>query len=251
MSWRIPCAAAAAAALLVGADSAPSPESFDYAVTAVTRKLVSERPEGEVRLAAGDTAHSGDLLRTGWWSRAELEVTERASRFLLGASTRVRLAHEHPGVLLELQQGRLRALFSPLGEDVERMVLTPSAVLAVRGTEYGVEVSGDGTTTLAVFEGVVQVEDRYRAGEAIQVSAGQTTRVRPGRAPDPPREHGLSGEDWDGGRRPPDPDRGAGGGGASGFAPGQQPGAQPGQPGGAPQPPGQSQGGPGRGKGKG
>lgn len=251
MSWRELLGVAVSAALLIAAEPSPPPEVLDYTVSAVSRKLVRERPEGDERLVAGALARSGELLRTGWWSQAELEVAARGSRFRLGSSTRVRLAHEHPALLLEVQEGSVRALFEPLGEDAERLVLTPSAVLAVRGTDYGVEVARDGTTTLAVFEGVVEVADRFRAGEPIRVEAGQSTRVRPGRAAEPPRSHELRGEQWDRGRRPPDPDRG--GGGSPGLGPGEAPGGQPGQPGGAQQPPqqqpGQQQGGSRKGKG--
>jgi len=216
MSWKQTLTVTAAAALLVAADPTPLPQSFDYSVVAVKRKLVCERPTGDVRLDAGAVVRSGDLLRTGWRSNAELEVAQRASRFRLGSSTRVRLAHEYPGVLLEVQEGRVRALFAPFSEDAERLVITPSAVLAVRGTEYGVEVAKSGTTTLVVFAGVVDVTDRYRAGETIQVGAGQSTRVQPGRPPEPPRQHRLNADDWDAGHRPDTGTRP----GAGGFDPG-------------------------------
>ena len=238
MSWKEILIVAGAAALLVAADPAPVPQSFDYNVVAVKRKLICERPTGEERLEAGAVARSGDLLRTGWRSSAELEVAEFGSRFRLGSSTRVRLGHEHPAVLLEVQEGRVRALFAPLSEDAERLVITPSAVLAVRGTEYGVEVASNGTTTLTVFAGVVDVADRYRAGGTIQVGAGQSTRVQPGRPPEPPRPHSLDRGDWDAGRRPDTGTRPGAGGfdpGAPGSAgaPGSTgaPGGSPGQPG--------------------
>ena len=235
MSWKEILIIAGAAALLVAADPAPVPQSFDYNVVAVKRKLICERPTGEERLEAGAVARSGDLLRTGWRSNAELEVPEFGSRFRLGSSTRVRLGHEQPAVLLEVQEGRVRALFAPLSEDTERLVITPSAVLAVRGTEYGVEVASNGTTTLTVFEGVVDVTDRYRAGGTIQVGAGQSTRVQPGRPPEPPRQHRLNPDDWDAGRRP-DAGTRPGGGGFDPGAPGSTgaPGGSPGQPGGSP-----------------
>ncbi len=231
MSWREALVVVGAAVLLVAADPAPRPQSFDYDVVAVKRKLFCERPTGDERLEAGAVARSGDVLRTGWWSNAQLEVAQRASRFHLGSSTRVRLGHQEPGVLLEVEQGRVRTVFAPMENETERLVITPSAVLAVRGTEYGVEVATNGTTTLAVFEGVVEVTDRYRAGETIHVSAGQSTRVQPGRPPETPRAHGLDRGDWDAGRRPDTGTRP----GASAFDPGSPgsmgaPGGSPGQP---------------------
>jgi hypothetical protein len=83
----------------------------------------------------------------------------------------------------------------------ERLVTTPSAVLAVRGTEYGIEVEKDGDTSVAVFEGIVEVSDPRGVGEPVRVQAGNSTRVRKGKAPSRPKPHGLSANDWDQGRR--------------------------------------------------
>ena len=158
-------------ATVVGADE-PSPLSYE--VVQVTRKLFREEPAPEIRLEEGATPAAGTLLRTGSGSSAEIECREAAARFRLGAKTRARLASEIPGVLLELEKGRLRALFEKVtgGGLSERLVTTPTAVLAVRGTEYGVEVDGKGQTTVTVFSGEVQVEDLGGMGDPVRVSAG-------------------------------------------------------------------------------
>lgn len=195
---------AALATAAVATTAAPDgPALLRYEVTKVTRTLVLERAEGERALTPGDHAVSGDRLRTGSRSRAELTVPERAARFGIGAKTRFRLAHERPGVLLEIERGSVHGLFGPLpdGDDRERLVTTPSAVLAVRGTEYGVEVEKDGDTTVAVFEGTVEVRDAAGLGETVRIGAGQAVRVRHGRAAGMPEPHGLSSGDWDRGRR--------------------------------------------------
>jgi hypothetical protein len=185
--------------------AAPTPErtEFEYTVIEVKKKLLLASPEGERKLTVGDLAHSGDSLRTGSRSSADLEVIERAARFHLGAKTAFRLTHDRPGVLIEIERGSLRAIFGPLaeGEDTERLVTTPSAVLAVRGTEYGVEVEKDGDTTVAVFEGIVEVTDLGGKGDVLRVGAGQSTRIKRGKPASAPRAHGLSRDDWDRGRR--------------------------------------------------
>jgi len=203
---------------LATAGAAPEPETLTYTVTSVKRTLVRVADDGgKTRLAAGATARSGEVLRTGWWSAAELEQGDRQALFRLASRTRVRLAHDEPGVLLEVERGRTRAVFAPLGKDAPaRLVTTPSAVLAVRGTEYGVEVAGDGTTTVAVFDGVVEVADRAGLAPPVEVTAGQSTRVRSGRAPEAPRAHGLDRADWDAGRGPD-----TGGRSGAGFGPGE------------------------------
>jgi ferric-dicitrate binding protein FerR (iron transport regulator) len=153
---------------------------------------------------------SGATLRTGSRSRAELEVAEFAARFVVSSKTRFLLAHDQPGVLLEIERGSVHAIFGelPQGDTRERLVTTPSAVLAVRGTEYGVDVAKDGDTSVTVFKGTVEVWERDGAGERIRVRAGQQTRVKKGRAPSKPQAHGLSSGDWDRGRRWSNPSMG-------------------------------------------
>jgi len=73
-------------------------------------------------------------------------------------------------------------------------------VLAVRGTEYGVEVKKDGDTSVVVFEGTVEVRDTAGVGEPVRVQAGESTRIRRGKATTAPHPHGLSTGDWDRGR---------------------------------------------------
>lgn len=207
-SW-IPFAAAAALALPAAvAVAAPVPlsggEAVTYEVTALDGKLLRMTGQGDERLAVGARLAGGDELATGWFSSAELTAESAAARFELRARTRVRLAADRPGVLLVLEKGRLRALFDRLtgGEERERRVETPSAVLAVRGTEYGVVVGRDGATTLVVFEGVVEVTALGVPGGPVSVPAGEALHVRRGEAPGQPFRHGLSPRGWDRGEMP-------------------------------------------------
>ena len=106
-------------------------------------------------------------------------------------------------MLLEIERGSLRAIFGklPEGDTRERLISTPSAVLAVRGTDYGVEVEKDGDTSVTVFEGTVEVWDVGGVGKRMMVPAGQSTRIKRGKIPSTPKQHGLSSNDWDHGRR--------------------------------------------------
>jgi hypothetical protein len=185
-----------------GVDDPPATPTYE--VTDLKRKLFREEPVPEVQLEIGARPEGGQLLRTGARSSAEITSPEYAARFRLSAKTRARLAGDRPGVLLEVQRGSLRALFDKLvGEDApERIVTTPSAVLAVRGTEYGVEVSKSGHTTVTVFSGEVEIVDIERAGEPVILRAGQYGTVRRGKSPGEPRSHQMSRSDWDRGRRP-------------------------------------------------
>jgi len=177
-------------------------ETLTYDVVAVKRALLLETGESERQLGVGDSARSGDALRTKSRSSAELAVPARAAVFHIGAKTTFRLAHDRPGVLLEIERGRLRAVFEPSseGDERERLVTTPSAVLAVRGTEYGIEVEKDGDTWVMVFEGTVEIRDTGGFGDPVRVRAGESTRIRRGRATKAPSPNGLTRGDWDRGR---------------------------------------------------
>lgn len=214
-----------------------------YRVTEVKRKLFREEPEPEVTLEVGSRPKAGELLRTGSRSSAVIFSPEYQAAFSLQSKTRVRLAGDRAGVLLEVERGSLRALFDALSVDdpPERLVETPSAVLAVRGTEYGVEVDASGNTEIAVFSGVVDVVDIAREGPPVRVRAGQYSTVRRGQRPSEPMSHGMTSGDWDRGHRPEAKSMGGWGGsgrgpGAEGRAPGGMDGSSGAQGGGSRRP---------------
>lgn len=179
-------------------------DALTYTVEQVDGRLRRVTPAPERRLAVGDEVAAGATLATGWWSHAELSVAPVATRFVLGPRTRVTLAAARPGVLLEVNEGRVRGVFAPLAEDRgrERLVETPTAVLAVRGTEYGVAVAADGATRVVVFEGTVEVTDRSGTYPPLAVHAGQQTSVRRQGPPAPPTRHQLESGGWDRGAMP-------------------------------------------------
>jgi hypothetical protein len=193
---------AALLAAATGAFTATSPTPMRYDVVEAKRSVVHEAQSGDRDLAVGDRVDGGELVRTGWWSEADLEVEARAAHFHLDSRTRVRLASDEPGVLLELERGRVRAVFDRFdgSDDVERAVATPSAVLAVRGTHYGVSVDSHGDCELVVFEGVVEVRDRTGVEAPVQVTARHAMRIRAGQPFEPPRPHGIDPLGWDRGQ---------------------------------------------------
>lgn len=148
------------AATGLGLSEAPSGERLVYRFQEVKSKVVRS-PGGDesrdVRVAVGDPAESGDVVRTGFFGRTVVAVPERAASFEVFSSSRVRLAGGEPGILLVLEKGRIKAAFDAFtGASEARRVAVPGAILAVRGTRYGVEVTG-GQSVLAVFEGTVEL----------------------------------------------------------------------------------------------
>lgn len=180
-------------------------DSITYDVVAVDGKLFLEvEPEAQ-RLDVGDQAVSGDHLRTGSSTTAAIGIPSHTTIFRLDAKTSCTLAHDRPGVLLHVEKGWIRAMFGAFTGSDPRLVTTPSAVLAVRGTEYGLRVKKNGDTHIVVFEGVVEVSDPAGESPPIRVEAGQQSRIKRGRPVEAPVAHRLTPYDWDQGRSSPPP----------------------------------------------
>ena len=200
--WLLPVAAAVGFSVV----AANEPATPSYEVIQLKKKLFQEEPLPELQLEVGARPEAGSLLRTGSGSSADILCPENEALFRLGSKTRARLSGEAPGVLLVLEEGRIRALFEKMTgvNQPERLVATPSAVLAVRGTQYGLEVDGKGNTMITVFEGEVEVRHMDGLGETIRVRAGQYSRIRKNKPPQPAKQHNMGPADWDRGQRPDD-----------------------------------------------
>jgi hypothetical protein len=195
---------AALAVVATGSETATQPQPIKYEVTSIKRKLERELAESSERLKIGDQLQSGDHLRTGWFSEAEIVAPAWASHFHMGPRTRVRLAHDQPGLLLVVEQGRVKATFDQLDrtttddeEQVDRIVTTPSVILAVRGTEYSVAVDSEGNTTVAVFSGTVEAVDIAGTNAPVQIDEGYACTINRGQAPEAPRRHRWRRGQWD------------------------------------------------------
>lgn len=167
--------------LLLLLPEAPAP--WRYVLEKVVPRLEVIRGQAKTPAAAGQVLLPGDELRTGWRGRATVVVAERAARFEISPSSHVRLQEEAPGVLIVLQRGALSALFDALLGHEERLVATPGALLAVRGTRFAVRVEPDGEAVLAVFAGTVQVRPRDAALPPVGVGPGELCHFGPRRAP--------------------------------------------------------------------
>jgi ferric-dicitrate binding protein FerR (iron transport regulator) len=146
------------------------------------------------------------MVRTGWLGETVVSVPERSARFEVFGNTQVKLAGGEPGVILVLERGRIKAFFQALlqGAPVERRVAVPGALLAVRGTRYGVEVDKAGKSILVVFEGVVEILRGAPGLEPIRVKAGEWSTFGPGSLPkvEPMHTQGFEERTWNRGMRP-------------------------------------------------
>jgi hypothetical protein len=180
----------------------PPPASVSYRFDEVKRSVMLTTPSSkqEIKAAKGQNAMSGDQVRTGWFSYALIASEQHRAKFELFSGTDVELAGGSPGVILSLKRGRLHAMFDKITGTEPRVVQTPGALLAVRGTQYTVEVDSQGQTMLDVFEGIVEVRSPMRpdplfvhAGESSDFARRERPEVHqtpPDRGPDGQRNRG-------------------------------------------------------------
>lgn len=168
---------------------------IDYQFDDVRRKVAVNNAS----IAKGQHAKSGDEVTTGWFSYALIASSASRAKFEIFSGTNVRLADGSAGVILSVERGRIRAAFDKITGSEPRVVKTPGALLAVRGTKFDVEVDGSGNTIVDVFEGLVEVQAPQfarpmfvRPGEQTTYgSRGEKPSVHP--MPEDRRERGPDG----------------------------------------------------------
>lgn len=201
----------------------------EYRFDEVRRTVTVTRGEKELRAAKGQQAESGDKVETGWFSYALIGSDRHRARFELFSGTSVTLAAGTPGVILTLERGRIRAVFDKIVGSEPRTVQTPGALLAVRGTQFDVEVDREGETTLDVFEGIVEVQSSLQQ-QPMLVKAGEESSFGPRRPPvlRPMPEHRRNnGPDADRGKNNPGTNRNGDRRGEPGMHGGHSPGGNP------------------------
>lgn len=174
--------AASLLALTIVAAAQAQEKPIDYSFESIKRNVMLLKAGDETRVEQGQHAQSGDTVKTGWFSYALIASEASRARFEIYSATEVRLADGTAGILLTVDRGRIRAAFDKIVGSEPRVVKTPGALLAVRGTEFNVTVDNDGKTTVDVFEGVVEVQSPL-AIEPMMVRAGQESIFSPRQAP--------------------------------------------------------------------
>lgn len=125
----------------------------------------------------GETLPPGTVLETGG-GKLLLQLAD-GSQVLIRAHTRLTVEQPAPTDrgYFQLLLGRIRAIIAKRTGGAPPFELgTPSAVIAVRGTQFEVGVSQRQETDVDVSEGVVEVTGR-RSGTSVLVHAGYSTRV--------------------------------------------------------------------------
>ena len=135
----------------------------------------------------GETLPPGTVLETGG-GRLLLQLTD-GSQVLIRAHTRLVVQQPSPTDrgYFQLLLGRIRAIITKHTGGAPPFELgTPSAVIAVRGTEFELDVNRRQETEVDVVEGVVEVTGRH-SRTSVFVQAGSSTRVGVDTPPEEPR----------------------------------------------------------------
>jgi FecR protein len=195
--------------------------TIEYRFEQVKHTVTVNNGTQELNVVAGAHAQSGARVTTGWFSYALIAAEQYRARFEIFGSTTVQLAEGTPGVLLSVERGKIRAMFDKITGSEPRVVKTPGAMLAVRGTQFDVEVDSAGKTTVDVFEGVVEVRSEMlhepilvHPGEQSTFGRNQPPNVHPmpddHRRNDPNHQpqqggdgHGIGGRGQDPSHQPP------------------------------------------------
>ena len=136
----------------------------------------------------GEMLPEGSVISTND-GRMLLTIRSDESKILIRPRTRI-ILHQPSSTswnTLEVLLGRIRAYIQKrTGGSPPFQLGTPSAVIAVRGTRFDVEVNGRGTTEVDVFDGLVEVAGAGIQGQSVLVGPGFSTRVAVGGAPETP-----------------------------------------------------------------
>ena len=146
--------------------------------------LPGQLPSNPLR---GEQLPPGTILDTGS-GRLLLRLSD-GSEVIVRAHTRLQV--QQPSLTdpsyLQLLLGRIRALINKrTGGAVPFELGTPSAVIAVRGTQFDVEVNARNVTEVDVVDGLVEVSGRNANGGSVLLEPGFSTRVGMDSGPEQP-----------------------------------------------------------------
>jgi len=131
-------------------------------------------------ISAGDPVQVTQVIVTGADGHAVLQVSDGSTIEVYPNSRFV--FRKNPGNwrdLIDVFLGKVRVHIEHLGTTPNpNRVVTPTAVISVRGTTFDVTVDDDDeTTTVEVQEGTVEVQHALIGGNSAIVNAGGTFRV--------------------------------------------------------------------------
>jgi hypothetical protein len=131
-------------------------------------------------LNVGDSVQARQVIVTGPDGFAKFQVSD-GSTFEVYPNSNVVFRKNPPnwGDLLDTLAGRVRIHIQKwMGQPNPNRILTPTAVISVRGTTFDVSVSDDDeSTVVTVEEGIVDVRHALKPGATKTLNAGESLHV--------------------------------------------------------------------------
>jgi len=180
-----------------GMSAAQEQQTSSAPTTAAIAGATIAEWKGDIRLSLpgqlasnplrGEQLPPGTILDTGS-GRLLLRLSD-GSEVIVRAHTRLQV--QQPSLTdpsyFQLLLGRIRALINKrTGGALPFELGTPSAVIAVRGTQFDVEVNPRNVTEVDVMDGLVEVYGRNINGGSVLLEPGFSTRVGMDSGPEQP-----------------------------------------------------------------
>lgn len=171
-----------AATAVVCLGQMPPIDSSNYTarVISLTGQVSVLKDSDPWALQVGDTIQVKQLILTGPDGQATFQVSD-GSTFDVYPNSRVVFRKNAPNWkdLLDVLVGRVKVHIEHLYGPNPNRVLTPTAVISVRGTTFDISVDGDDETTLVeVEEGVVEVRHALIPSDHVRtLTTGESLRV--------------------------------------------------------------------------
>ncbi len=141
-------------------------------VNAVKGEASVIRADQTIPIKTGDTLQQGDQIRTASDGTVDLTVNNVAGYRALPESESSILNADPHDMNLSVTKGKIVINLSKLSKDSTFQVKTPTAIAAVRGTQFSCEANGgDRGSSFAVREGAVEVQT-LSTGQSVMLNEG-------------------------------------------------------------------------------
>ncbi|MDX6456808.1 MAG: hypothetical protein QOE55_505 [Acidobacteriaceae bacterium] len=167
----------------------PLGSSGGAVVLDISGKVEVHNPNGgKMSLQRNSLLSEGTMVETSAGAKILFRLDD-GSEILMGPHSRMLLKRDSlPGgtTLVEFLLGRLKAVITKRYTGSPSFLLgTPSAIVAVRGTRFYVEVNSHDVTEVDVEQGLVQVTGRIYPHSSVLLGPGSSTRVGADMNPEP------------------------------------------------------------------
>jgi len=163
----------------------------DAFISRVQGKAAIDSDGRSYQAVIGSPLEKGDIIRTEKGAQVDVSMNKLAGFRLLASSDMTLEDIEKTDMKLKITKGNVILNLQQLPQDTAFAMDTPSAVAAVRGTQFWGRVDapspGASVTTLAVREGAVSVLVKS-SGETVTLNPGQALDISLQGGPSAPRE---------------------------------------------------------------